>query len=893
MKKIFIILIFTFLFSNINLAKATDPGDAPDPVSGKCRNFYSNDGYLFDNYEKHDYIGGFLSVHFKMKNLYNDGRGWQDKFFLHKVDCSSNSLVPPQGLVEAVTPKMQFFSLRFNSESHYGIWDDEQDIPIKCAGCLGNIPKGDYTAVSYSGVRDGGATFFHSGSYPIKEVIGVKPNPLLFIPGILATELKLNDAVIWPNLLSMSVNPSNDFMDPLTLNPEGNSANGFVVTGEVLPKINYPLGAYHYSDLLISDLEKVGYKKNTNLFLMAYDWRLGASNLAEVLDKKIKMILAQTGAQKVNIVAHSMGGLILKEYVLKQGEENLDKVIFVGVPHLGTAEAARALLFGDNFDIPLLNAAEVHKLAQNMPSIYDLLPGKEYFKHTAGYYDDLTKTDSKGILNYPQSKDFLLGLNKNAKLIDKSENLHQGVFDNQVFKSDKIFNIIGCGIPTIKTINKMYYGANNLVKRIFNQPKYRITTDNGDGTALITSAGHLSVAAKQQFFVSKVNHNQLITADGTRSIIMALLSGQPLLNTYKHDRSDCAVKGRLLSLPSDLEIVIFDKKTDKKLAPDVNYSVKRLGNDTFIFLPNGADYKITALPLENTKKEFDISIQNYNNQKIKFYNNISLKKELVIQSPDNSPDLVQNVDEEGQSTVLPPQLETEGETADDQVPLTTLNYSGQKLSDGILKLSSEKKLSFEVKVGKSGLKSTQYSFDQGVSWQKYDAKEIDIPDSIESVYFFSISNNDYSEEPKNVFFQRLPQTNSQTNPPTYTPPNTSSYPPTPKLDPPVDPVVDLPEDKISEDLPIDPQPLEDPNLPTADENPKMLPANPTALTQAPQVFNISITVPENKNTPSTHLITYPPKQELPVQIIKAPYDPLSPLEKALKLFRFFCGLIFF
>ncbi|MCB9359418.1 alpha/beta fold hydrolase [Candidatus Woesearchaeota archaeon] len=56
-----------------------------------------------------------------------------------------------------------------------------------------------------------------------------------------------------------------------------------------------------------------------------------AIRMHEILEN-IKKV---TGKDKVNIVAHSMGGLVMRRYMQLFGEDDLDKVIFVAVPNLG------------------------------------------------------------------------------------------------------------------------------------------------------------------------------------------------------------------------------------------------------------------------------------------------------------------------------------------------------------------------------------------------------------------------------------------------------------------------------------------------------------------------------------------------------------------------------
>ncbi|MDB4940051.1 MAG: hypothetical protein JWO40_476 [Candidatus Doudnabacteria bacterium] len=756
-KYLFGLALVGIVFSSVPKVSADDPGDIDsNKPAGQCRAFFANDGYLFDQFEQHQYVNGLLEMHFRLKEPYNDGRGWIYKVFLHRPDCTTTSYTTPTTLVEQVPPKMKLFSLRFSSESHYDLWNDEQDIKMDCFSCSGDLPAGDYSTFSYSGLRDGGATFFHSGSYPIKEADFLSLTPVLIVPGILGTELQLGGSNLWPNIANMVADQTSSFMDPLAINPQGQPVNSSVVTGAVLSNLNFVFGNYHYSDLLVQDLEKAGYHQNQNLFLLPYDWRLSVKELSKVLQDKVNKILVQTGAKKINLVGHSLGGLIIKQFLLDNGNSLVDKTIFVGTPNLGSAVAAKALLFGDDLGIPLLNTEEIHKISQNMPSIYDLLPSKEYFKSTAGYYDDLTKTNSKNILDYAGSKNFLLGLGKDSQLIGNSESLHQDSLDNQVFNNGQTFNIVGCGLPTLKTINKMYYGQDSLLKKVFNQPKYEIVTDNGDGTALVNSASHLAVPAQNTFYIPQANHEKLLVNDISRLLISSLLAGSALPNGLLHDSVSCPVQGKMLSLASSIELTVVDKKTGGKLLPNAGYTEAKIGNDKFVILPSGADYQLSTMP-NPTAKPSVISIKNYNNQKTEYYDNADLSKKLVLNISTNplesAADSVQAVDPEGSVQNLAPSKELTVPEDDLSVSETKLIYQGQDYVNGVLTLKSDdKKLSFLVTPGNSGTQSTNYSFDQGETWKEYQGSAFIVPSDAASISFFSIDHNGIAENPKVIIF---------------------------------------------------------------------------------------------------------------------------------------------
>jgi pimeloyl-ACP methyl ester carboxylesterase len=60
---------------------------------------------------------------------------------------------------------------------------------------------------------------------------------------------------------------------------------------------------------------------------------------ADGLELHIKRILAATGAEKLVILAHSMGGLVARAYLRKHGARHVAKLITLGTPHHGTVMA--------------------------------------------------------------------------------------------------------------------------------------------------------------------------------------------------------------------------------------------------------------------------------------------------------------------------------------------------------------------------------------------------------------------------------------------------------------------------------------------------------------------------------------------------------------------------
>ena len=75
-------------------------------------------------------------------------------------------------------------------------------------------------------------------------------------------------------------------------------------------------------------LKKDGYIEGENLFTVPYDWRLSMENSVLLLNKKINEAKTKSKTGKVNVIAHSMGGLLFKEYLLKYSNVDFHKIIF-------------------------------------------------------------------------------------------------------------------------------------------------------------------------------------------------------------------------------------------------------------------------------------------------------------------------------------------------------------------------------------------------------------------------------------------------------------------------------------------------------------------------------------------------------------------------------------
>lgn len=95
--------------------------------------------------------------------------------------------------------------------------------------------------------------------------------------------------------------------------------------------------------LFTSALHHYGAK---NLYFFSYDWRLDTYGNAALLAKEIDQALAETGKDKVNLIACSMGGIVTLTYLTYYGSGKINSLLSDSATMNG-AECATDVLCGD------------------------------------------------------------------------------------------------------------------------------------------------------------------------------------------------------------------------------------------------------------------------------------------------------------------------------------------------------------------------------------------------------------------------------------------------------------------------------------------------------------------------------------------------------------------
>jgi len=208
----------------------------------------------------------------------------------------------------------------------------------------------------------------------------------------------------------------------------------------------------HTYDNLIASFKENGYEEGKNLFEFPYEWRDSNILTAGLLKQKIQDVKNETKISKVDLVAHSMGGLVARYYIEEPGyQDDVDQLITLGTPHKGAPESYLKWEAGEGFEDPLDKIAkaifqiEAHVMGYNdlkeyiqarVKSVQELLPDYDYLKEASN--GEIRSYPN----NYPRNT-FLEFLNNQTRVDNLSKvNLFSIIGNTNSDKTIKEFSVV-------------------------------------------------------------------------------------------------------------------------------------------------------------------------------------------------------------------------------------------------------------------------------------------------------------------------------------------------------------------------------------------------------------------------------------------------------------------
>lgn len=229
-------------------------------------------------------------------------------------------------------------------------------------------------------------------------MIMTKKNPIILIPGFTGSNLYDQEGdLVWVEY-SLKLTKLGDIV---------NMQNTLLVKNNEIDQVSLPEGEREYG---AKGPFEYTYKKiidelcdtfpERGVYFFSYDFRQARSDSAKHLNQNIQSILRKTGASKVDLIAHSLGGLVVSTYLKTYGKEQAQKIIILATPYEGTPETLNMAITGELKYLPNGVLDVVAKLTReirtSLPSVGELVPTYPYVsKYPAYQYTGIVPNDGE------------------------------------------------------------------------------------------------------------------------------------------------------------------------------------------------------------------------------------------------------------------------------------------------------------------------------------------------------------------------------------------------------------------------------------------------------------------------------------------------------------------
>ena len=337
------------------------------------------------------------------------------------------------------------------------------------------------------------------------------------------TTVHYDDIIIKDGVSFPTPTPTSTLLQPIVLLPGlGSSWNheDMILDIEKSQSEWYMMPGIKIYDGLIETLKNAGYEtegENKNLFVFNYNWTKPVNSITEDFKTYIENVVNPLPEEKIDLLGHSLGGLVARNYIQNNQENSVDQLITLGSPLKGVPSVyylweggnlSKFLPTWQRIGIGLLFHLRKPNFSTNMealrtvtPVFNDLLPTFNYLKQNG---------DEKELSQMSEKNDWLINLNNSppSYLLSVTNNF-LGTFSNSTTRwinvtdpnwLDRLLGFWSDGKPSGEEL------------------------DEGDRVVLSESA---SLNGATVTYIENINHQELVTSSTSQQKIMEAFNLSP------------------------------------------------------------------------------------------------------------------------------------------------------------------------------------------------------------------------------------------------------------------------------------------------------------------------------------------------------------------------------
>ena len=304
--------------------------------------------------------------------------------------------------------------------------------------------------------------------------------PIVFVPGFLGSRITCNTGEVWPGLPLPGWGQMNLLPDGETNDASFGACNA---SADVQLGNDGVIDSVAGTDIYQSAMSFLDREALGRWKAAPYDWRkspvIGRAHLEQVVDS----LMSDTYAKHVVLYGHSMGGLVIRDYLnSSDNQKKVTRIITAGTPYWGAPKAHFALL-GGYVDTPagttldhLTWKTELQRMARNLQGAFFLYPSNAFGNWLSLANSALSSFSIQG----PSGEDaWVQTLGGNPSLLDTARSWHD---QNDGFPQTDIDYraVVGAGSATVL--------ESKVRRSTFQEPSGTFVIGNGDGTVPLRSA---------------------------------------------------------------------------------------------------------------------------------------------------------------------------------------------------------------------------------------------------------------------------------------------------------------------------------------------------------------------------------------------------------------------